>query len=46
MFTKVPKSMGQMSVDDIVETAMKDTMKVRMNFSFFYLIYILISNTS
>ena len=46
MFTKVPKSMGQMSTDDIVETVVIDAMKVRTNFFFVYLIYILIFNTS
>ena len=46
MFTKVPKFMGQMSTDDIIETIMKDAMKVWMSFSFIYLIYISISDTS
>ena len=31
MFMKVPKSMGRMSVDDIADTVVIDTMKVRMN---------------
>ena len=40
MFTKVSKFMGQMSTDDIIETIVKDAMKVRMSFLFIYLIYI------
>ena len=46
MFTKVSKSMGQMSIDDIMDTTVKDAMKVRISFSFIHLVYILISDTS
>ena len=46
MFMKVPKSMGQMSADDIMDTTVKDSMKVRVSFSFIHLIYILIFDTS
>ena len=46
MFTKVPKSTGEVLVDDLVEEAMRDAMKVRKSsFLSVDLSYALVSNT-